>query len=1289
MVNTGKSLRFALVFLLSALLVVLFSASRVAAQSAGTGALTGTVTDQSGKSVPNATVTITNSGTNQERSTTTGADGVYKFSLLSPGTYRVRFAAAGFKSAEVSGVAIDVTETPLLDKILEVGAVTQTVTVESNVETLQTQTSTLGTTVTGSQINALPMANRNYTEILGLSAGTSGSPENATTLGKGTQDISVNGNDPGQNNFQMDGVAIDNIANRGSAGDFGIYAGIGIPNPDAIEEFKVQTSTYDASYGRNPGANVNVVTKSGTNSFHGSAFEFTRDSILNASDFFYNQNAGPGTPHQTLNQQQFGGSVGGPIKKDKIFFFFSYQGTRSKNGVTALGTTFGAQLPPIPDEPRGTCPPGFGGIATCDAAAQTFAADVAAANCPGNNPGDGQHAVLISGAEPACNGSNLNPVTLRILQLPGPTASGFYYPTTNVNGLAPVTPGCVSNGPGVPIETPNTAPNSTTSPYYTCNFSIPAIYNEDQYIGNGDYIINSKNTLAARFFYSRNPQLTTLNGDLPGTPQSNYYSNINGLLKLTTLVSNNFVNEARLSYQRLFAVGSQAVPEGASYANLGMISSTPSSTSLTQPPFMVVATQNAGLFGTIDPDFSPVNQFQEGDQISWSHNKHTIRAGVEFEQTQWNLLFQGLERGLLVVGSFNDLLVGQPQNIIQCLFCVTSGPDGIPHHYRLPNFSAFVQDDYKLSSRLTLNLGLRWEYDGTLTDTQGNATNIWTSALNQVPTSLVPTTLSDALANPALSLAGNVVPKNYAKFYGAPPAGVLTNSNDTAINQHIPLSNFAPRIGMAWQPLDTNKLVVRAGFGIFYDRVALDRFVHSIEQGNPYSVTLDYGFPNGQTLKNPYAAPVLVPLPQYLPGVPLSYGFAPRYFDADCASAAFQTCSFPSNNLFPGQPGSSFLSTPLLDSTIHTPLIQQYNLGIQYEFLPKWVLEVGYVGSKGVNLVDYNHNINGANLVLDPTAPLIENGSISGPGGVAITNNTVPNVLARVPFVGYQPSGLQITEFNGRSNYNSLQATVRHQFSHGLQVQAAYTWSKVLTDLIGTSANSNNALDLRQQYGPASFNNYQRFIISYSYDLPFGKGMTGVEGKLINGWNVSGVTVVQDGNPITIIDTRNGAAYGTNGTGTDSGFVRANYCDGATAGDIKTRGPITSKLGLPGQPGYFNPAAFCIAPDVPNSAVIVGPTGPQDPTGYGNVPPGVVTGPGEFNWDISIIKTTPISEGKVLQFRTEFYNAFNHAQFGNPTGAFAVGSPLELPNVGASNFGVINTSSVNPRIIQFALKFIF
>src|SRR5277367_1575515 len=306
------------VSLLVCLGLMLTCASIARAQGAGTGAISGTVTDPQGRAVPNATVVVTSLGTNQERTEVTGPDGVYKFSLLQPGNYRLKFTAAGFKTGEVSSVTVDVTETPTVNMALEVGTVRQTVTVESTVQTLQTESSTLGTTVTGSQISALPMANGNYTEILSLSAGTTAAVDNATSVGKGTQDISANGVDPGSNNFQMDGVAINNIANSGSANDGTIYTGIPVPSPDAIGEFKVQTSTYDASYGRNPGANVNVSTKGGTNDFHGSGFEFFRNTVLNSNDFFLKQAQETNgiNKRPPFDQNQFGATLGGPIKKD-------------------------------------------------------------------------------------------------------------------------------------------------------------------------------------------------------------------------------------------------------------------------------------------------------------------------------------------------------------------------------------------------------------------------------------------------------------------------------------------------------------------------------------------------------------------------------------------------------------------------------------------------------------------------------------------------------------------------------------------------------------------------------------------------------------------------------------------------------------------------------------------------------------------------------------------------------------------------------------------------------------
>jgi hypothetical protein len=467
--------------LASALLML--CAPPIMAQSAGTGALTGTLTDPSGAVIPMATVTLTNRDTNQTRTVVTGLDGNYKFSLLPPGSYRVRFNATGFKTEEVASVTINVTETPVLDRALQIGAQTEQVTVDAQTEALQTSSSTLGTVVGTRTMTALPLSTRNYTQILGLSAGTSGGVGNATAFGKGTLDLSVNGIDPGKNNFQMDGVAVGAMNNRATAQDlYGILTGLAIPNPDAIQEFKVQTSTYDASYGRNPGANVNVVTKSGSNAFHGSAFEFFRNAQLNANDFFYNRdNPASKTTKQVLNQNQFGGAIGGPVLKDKVFFFGSYQGTRQRNGIAAEGLT-SAYLPPIP---------------AGDRSAPEFASSLAAANCkfPTLLP-------AFLSPQLACDGSNISPVALKILQ--AKNADGSYY-----------------------------FPGSGTNSYGQRAWSIPATHREDQVVVNGDYQVNSKNTLSGRYFYSRNPQNSPLAGQLPGTPKSLYYSNTYSVLKLT------------------------------------------------------------------------------------------------------------------------------------------------------------------------------------------------------------------------------------------------------------------------------------------------------------------------------------------------------------------------------------------------------------------------------------------------------------------------------------------------------------------------------------------------------------------------------------------------------------------------------------------------------------------------------------------------------------------------------------------------------------------------------------
>jgi hypothetical protein len=1230
--------------------------SLVQAQTAGTGAITGIVTDPSGKSVPNTTVTATNTGTGQSRTATTDQDGNYKFSLLTPGNYSIKFSAAGFKTSEIPSVTVNATETSTQNQSLEVGAVSESVTVEANVETLQTESSTLGTTVTGSQINALPMANGNYTEILGLSAGTNVGVDNATVVGKGTQDISANGVNPGSNNFQMDGVAVNNIANSGSANDGTIYTGIPIPSPDAIAEFKVQTSTYDASYGRNPGANVTVNTKSGTNAFHGSAFEFFRNSILNADDFFYDKTAAE--PHQVFDQNQFGGTVGGPIKKDKLFFFFSYRGARGKNAVAAQGGTFGALLPTSLNPyaalgARGTCitpvtVPDYSTIASsCDATAQAFATATGITNIVG----------------------------LRIFQL-----------TTG-------------SGAGVPnnyyIPSPSSDPQFCNATTGVCNFSVPVLYSENQYLANGDYVINSKNTLTTKYFYSANPQTLYLGqstgGNLPGTPEKTPWGNQNAVAKVTSLLTNNFVNEARVSYQRNNGSATVSVPPGGcpnagkltglqgcgSPDQLGMQPLVPG---FYEPPTVIDIFDNLTLFGGLLPFEGPTNQLQLADQISWQHGKHSIRAGYEYEWTNWPFSDQGLQQGLLLDAGLLSAPPGFAPGLatggnagplweVGCLFCTKgiTGQNGIIHFYKLNNQDAYVLDDWKVSSRLTINVGLRWEFDGLLSDSLGRLTQVWLDRM--APSADVPTAFSPT--NP-IGIQQYVVPSNFVAHFGPPPAGVGIANNRNSIEGHTPYSNFAPRFGFAWQPLAGGKLVVRGGVGIFYDRVGLDSVVHAYEQGNPYALTYDYSPPSSRwlaaTLAQPYPIIGLVCMPSD-PNCNSDFGlgFAPRF--ANYLTGA-----------------DSGLSTPYDPNSVHTPLVREYSLGIQYEFAHGWVLDLGYVGSSGINLLDYSHNHNQA-VLATPT-----NSFSYLCSGTPPICNTAGNAEFRVPYPGYETDGLEASDANGFSNYNSLQATVRHQFSHGFSMQAAYTWDKDLSTIFySNTANINNALDMAAQYGRVSFDRPQRFVLNYSYDLPFGKGMAGVEGKLVSGWNISGITIVQSGDPLTFTQSggalaASGAAYGTSTTTYLDGVSTAQYCPGFNNRNILASGPITSKVGAhpTNGTGYFNLAGFCPAPIVP--------FGDATATGFGNSGVGTVLGPGQFNWDISILKNTKITERVNMQFRTDFYNAFNHPQFADPGGStFGTVGFEDITGTtptGAEDVAITHTN-VNPRLIQFGLRFTF
>ena len=1207
----------------------------ILAQTAGTGALTGTVTDSTGGAISGAMVTITSTGNGQSRTTTTGADGSYTFSLLPPGTYSVKFTAGGFEPVDVPSVQVDVTETPVLNRVLAVGSATQTVTVEANADVIQASNSTLGSVVNSASVTALPLSTRNYTNLIAMTAGANADVNNATGLGKGWLITSVNGANNTENNYQMDGAPIDNWASFNVGNDSGFFASLPVPNPDAIQEFKIQTSTYDASYGRNAGANVNVVTKSGTNAYHGSLFEFFRNTALNANEWFYKRSeltAGrPDTP-PVLNQNQFGGTIGGPVKKNKLLFFASYQETRQANGLSQYGFSSVA-LPPIPSGPRGSCPLGWTVVTQCNAAAQNFI------NLLGNDNAGATGSR--GGVAVAAGGANINPVAINLLQLQN--ADGTYN-----------------------IPSPNTLPGVGQTSVNT--YSNPAQYQEHQFIGNWDYLITTNHTLSGRYVYSADPTSAPFscgiaNGPVascvPGAPVHFSYPDHAAVLRLTSVLSHNLVNEARVSYQRFSSSAQNLVPF--TNSQVGITGLTPSLNQLTAlsvtNQFVVGANSIFGLHIV-------ENQFQYADQLSWTHGKHSFRTGLEYSRNGMSTLLPSIELGQPNFATFADFLLGLPGcaaftgagvcgpgnpgntngtalsnvNSIGTNLTIRAYNGGLDQTFKAAEVDAFIQDDWKVMSRLTLNLGLRWEYDGYASAADGGWSDFWPSLINNQP---IPG------SSPATgSLVGYAVPSN---FPGPVPAGVF-QSNNSYISRIPPSPDmFAPRTGFAWQPLPTDRFVVRGGAGIFYEspyghNLALDGITTA-----PFGVTPAVS--PLATLANPFVVPAVVPGPPGTPGWPTRW------------------VNFATN-------ASSNLSGRGLSETFKAGTVYEWNLETQTEFLKNWVLELGYVGSHGINLSSAlptvgttaggaSPPINVAQLA-SPTNPL--HCGFDGVPTDCITTNAAANVPLRVPYLGFS-TGFAPAASQGQFLFNSLQATVRKQLSHGLQFQAAYTWSRGFVNyFIGNpNATQPGINPVSNVYGPNAQYHPQRLVINYSWALPLGN-YKGVLGVVTKGWSWSGVTVIQDGTPLVITDSRDGTAFTSGGGPTGL----ATFCPGETNSNIGTTGSLTSKVnsGLSGGAGYLNKAGvFCAPQVVPNTGGALG---------YGGAGLGPLTGPGQDNWDMSLAKVFKPRESQTVEFRTDFFNTFNHPQFANP-----------VTSVTSGNFGQISATSVNPRLVQFGLKYLF
>ncbi len=1154
-------------------------------QTSTTGAIRGTLTDPQGAMIGTGVVTVTSQSTEAVRTAKTDKGGQYTVGLLPPGLYTVTITAPGFKTENPGSITVVITETARVDAQLVIGSESDTVDVTSLAPALQVENATLGTVVDGSTIQELPLTNRNYTQVLTLSAGVSGDLNNAANLGKGTPDVYVNGASSISNNFHMDGADINNFGS-GRAGDFVQQAGIPIPNPDALQEFKIQTSNYDAGFGRDAGANVDVVTKTGSNDIHGSLWEFLRNDVLNANDTFLKLN---GQRRPDMKQNQFGGTIGGPILKDKVFFFGSYQDTRQINGLSSTSLQTISLFPITNDRSAAAigaiaCPSGSGSSAL---AMKTWHPYV-----------QGSYA---GGVNVACNGSNINPVALNLLNQK--IANGTY--------LVPTPQRLTTDANGNPIG------QST--------FSIPSTYFESQYLLNTDYILSPKHTLSERFFYATYPEDQPLGtaGDTPGNGVSTAFTSELSLLKLTSSLTPHLLNEGLIGFVR--SSGRLQTESTLTAQQIGM-------TAPSDPTYpLYPVTSVTGYFslggGGNDESSSVVNTFEIEDQVSWTHGKQSIRFGFIGEKNQFDFNDPEQKRGSLTFSTFQDFLLGESaaQNGTPYSNVNTAGSQQGSYYkgYRGTDLAMFLQDDVKLLPNLTVNFGLRWELNSNVSFGHGEESSFWPSLVTRFQP--IPA---------GGSYTGFIVPNNYS---AALPAGVTKIGSRSLTQDDIPLHNFGPRVGFAWQPYGTAATtVLRGGAGMFYTLPNGNSVLQTLG-GQPFvsSVTLSNSTDQTSTFQTPFTATLT-------PGV--------------------------------WQP---LLPTPATPRTVtavaenqDSPLTVQYNLEVEQQLAAKMVLEVGYVGTRGTRLAE-SRNINRAFLA-SPTNPI---------NGVTSNSTLSANVQARVPYQGFSPTGVSEIETYGFSNYNSLQATLKKQVSHGFYVQAAYTWSRSLTTVYagdgtngvfaGGSGNSNDPDNRYARYGLAGFDRTNRFVAAYTYQFPGLRGGNAFGRVATNGWGLNGTTTLQTGKPITFTDTRNGTGYGTTAS-------RAQFLPGKSNSSILNQngGTLLNRIKTN---SYFNPASsvFGLAPPVPYAAL----NGSVSAYDFGNSPIGAVRGPGNDNWDMAIVKSTRVGglrESATLDFRTEFFNVWNHPEYSLPASA-----------VNATTYSQITSSAGSPRLIQFALKYQF
>lgn len=1141
-----------------------------------TGNIRGVVTDPSGAVVAGATVTATNTQTGVSTKVTSNTDGSYEFvHLLAPSTYNVRCEKTGFKAFQATGIPLRITQIYVQNIQMQLGAVSQQVTVEAAPVQVEKTSMQLGATLTGTQITSLPLATRNWVQLQQTLPGV-------VAAADARGNYATNGSQPGQNSYLVNGI---------DTNDLPLNTPTFILSPDAIGEVKMITNTLNPEYGRNSGAILSAVTKSGTNRFHGDAFEFYRDTGLNARNFFQPTSL-------VYHQNEFGGTIGGPIKKDKAFFFFSYQGTRNR----------------IPDGTGATT------VFTQDQRNGIWTGDVGTLNC-------------VLGAKPGqtvANTCNHSPFPMYgDSASPCPVSGGVKCPAgTAYNTVKDYTTGAViSNG----LFTTGTIPTQDFNPLAVSlmnkfvplpncgsgcseyDFNPVTTGTDNQFYTRIDYNLSSKDTLWGSWLWESHPSTDTLpftGADLPGFGEQAKRKFNEFVLTWNHTFNGTTYNELRLGYNRFNfkAVEPLQVATPASLGFPGIVTQDPAVSSY--PLVSLTGFFTLG-FSTNGPQPRKDEVRQLNDNFTKIVGNHTFKMGINVSRFNVYNPFYFNNNGNYGFGGTGqystyepgaDFLLGIPDSYSQ--------GSGDTIQAQAQEYYAYFQDQWKIRKNLTLTYGTGYQVDTPTEDVFHNnhAQGAWRPGMQ-----------STVYPN---------APLGYV-FQGDPGAHVVGTTK---------YGHFGPRFGFAWSPGSSGKWSIRGGYGVYFNKELEEQTLQNIGQP-PYA-----GSSNGVSDQG------------------LTPNFGSPFTDITGTTTIPQKYPFPTNPA-PNIDFSQFLPAFLFttDPNYSVPYSQNFQLTVEHQFSTNTLLRVGYVGALGRKEVIVRELNPGRN----PAACLADPACVSDRG---FQGFDFPSHFSENPFVF---AGIGNNQTTGISNYNALQVVLDKHMSHGLQFHAVYTWSKSMDNGSGFensafggggfggygSIRATNPFNDTLNYGPSAFDAANRFVISYTYLIPPIHHFDNWAAKRVfSGWEMSGVTTLQSGFPLDVVDSSLQSLTCWYYTWTACWDVPNEV------GTPQYLNPRTSNI--KGTDHYwFNPSAFQHAP-----------LGQQ-----GNAARNLLRGPGIANFDWGFFKKTPITETTSMELRFEFFNLFNHTQFSS-TGVST--------NINSGNFGRI-LAARDPRIIQLAAKFFF